>query len=130
MADFTHLETTRERAISLIRDIFIAAEAVPRERDQRKYRSQCMYWFHLYELGDGKDRYESMDYFKLQAAIYELTKLQRKLITFWFYPGRHISYAEALLEFQYETTNYPKFKPRVGMASVKSLGKASSDELK
>ena len=75
-------------------NIFTAVESVPRERDQRKYRSQCMYWFHLCELGDShKINYEPVaDYFRMDEAIYELTKLERKLIAFWFYPGRHLQY--------------------------------------
>ena len=39
MNDLGHLDSRRKLALDLMRKIFIAAESVPRERDQRKYRS-------------------------------------------------------------------------------------------
>lgn len=60
------------------------------------------------------------DYFKLEEAIYELTKLERKLRLFWFYPGRHLTYEEALLDFQYESKNHPKFQPKAGIHGEKN----------
>jgi len=39
MTDLNHLESRRKLALDLIKDVFIAVESVPRERDQRKYRS-------------------------------------------------------------------------------------------
>ncbi len=89
----------RKAALDKIRDIFIAVESVPRERDQRKYRSQCMYWYHCFELGDTNNKVDPIaDHFRYEAAIYEVTKLERKLRAWWFYDGRGITYEEAVLE--------------------------------
>lgn len=88
MTDFAHLESRRKFAIGLIQNIFTALEAVPRHKDQRKYRSQCWYFYHLYELGGPavKANYEVVkDYYQIEEAIMELTKVERKLRAFWFY---------------------------------------------
>ena len=57
-----------------------------------------MYVYHRYELGHNFPtvNYKPFDYYKYQAAIYDLTKLERKLRMFWFYEGRHITYEEAV----------------------------------
>jgi len=75
MSEFSVLEKNRKNAIEMIRNIFAAVEAVPRPKDQRKYRSQCMYVYHKYELGHNfpSDLYHPMDYFKYQAALYDIT---------------------------------------------------------
>ena len=109
MNDLNHLESRRKVALDLIKDVFIAVESVPRERDQRKYRSQCMYWYHVYKL-DGRSKSGRDEYYKYEAAIYEIKKLERKLRAWWFYEGRGITYEEALIEYEHESRDYPKFK--------------------
>ena len=108
MNDLNHLESRRKVALDLIKDVFIAVESVPRERDQRKYRSQCMYWYHVYQL-DGRSKSSRDEYYKYEAAIYEIKKLERKLRAWWFYEGRGITYEEALIEYEHESRDYPKF---------------------
>lgn len=54
------------------------------------------------------------EYYKYEAAIYEIKKIERKLRGWWFYEGRGITYEEALIEYEHETRSYPKFKSRMG----------------
>jgi hypothetical protein len=113
--DFAHLEAKREQAISLMREIYTAVEnGVSRERDRRKYRSQCMYFYHLYRLGDAKSPYQECDYYELDAGLSDLILLKKKLRMFWFYKERkHLSYEEAVQEhLQRETSDCPKFRPK------------------
>ena len=56
-----------------------------------------------------------MDCFRLEEAISRIKKVERKLIAFWFYPSRHLSFEEALIQYQYESKHMPKFKPREKM---------------
>lgn len=56
-----------------------------------------------------------MDLFELEACIYDLKKLERKLRMFWFdYDGRYLRYEDALIEYEYEAGGYPKFRPKEG----------------
>jgi hypothetical protein len=57
-----------------------------------------MYLYHLYELSHDfpNTRCTPMEILKYEAATYELTKLERKLRTFWYYEGRHLSFYEAV----------------------------------
>ena len=82
-----------------------------------------MYFYHLYDLGtkgqSSTNAAKSLkvidpahDYFKIEEAIYELTKLERKLIAFWFYPSRGLSYQEALILHQGDSMNHPEFRPK------------------
>ena len=71
-----------------------------------------MYWYHLYGL-DGRTQSNLTDeYYKYEAAIYEIKKLERKLRMWWFYQGRGITYVEALIEYEHESRDYPKFKSK------------------
>jgi len=70
-----------------------------------------MYWYHLYEL-DGRSSNRADEYYRYEAAIYEIKKLERKLRTWWFYQGRGITYEEALIEYEHESRDYPKFKSK------------------
>ena len=92
-------------------------EGVPRKRDQRKYRSQCMYLYHLYELSHGfpSTNCTPMDFLKYQAATYELTKLDRKLRTFWYYEGRHLSFEEAVNLYTPDALEAPKYRPKLAL---------------
>lgn len=71
-----------------------------------------MYWYHLYELDGRQSKGSEDDYFKYEAAIYEVKKLERKLRAWWFYQGRGITYEEALIEYEHESREYPKFKSK------------------
>ena len=53
-----------------------------------------------------------MDLYKYQTAIYDLTKLERKLRIFWFYEGRHISFEEAVKEHLPDALEAPKFRQK------------------
>ena len=93
----------RKESFELIAEIYKAANSIPRERDQRKYRSQCDYIYN-HQLKN------ETDYIKLEAALYDLNKIKRKLIAFWYYPGRPLAYEEALQMNEYIQMSYPKFK--------------------
>ena len=43
MSDIKHIETKRKEVYSLMQELFIAAEGIARDRDQRKYWSQVLY---------------------------------------------------------------------------------------
>jgi len=48
-----------------------------------------------------------------------LKKIERKLRMFWFYPGRHINYEEAVIEGSIDAESSPKYWPKKGI-EVKS----------
>ena len=118
MSELSSIEGYRKQAIEKIRGIFAAVEAVPRLKDKRKYRSQCMYVYHRYELSHNfsTDRCHPMDLFAYQAAIYDLTKLERKLRMFWFYEGRHISFDQAVNEHMPDALEAPKYRTKRSLA--------------
>jgi hypothetical protein len=74
-----------------------------------------MYLYHLYELSDDfpSNRCTLMEFLKYQAATYELTKLERKLWTFWYYEGRPLSFEEAVNFYTPDALEGPKYRPKV-----------------
>jgi len=82
-----------------------------------------MYVYHLYNLGEKfpSDKYHPMDLYDYEAAIYDLTKIERKLRTFWFYEGRHITFEEAVTEGMINALEAPKFRPKRCLEIPKDL---------
>jgi hypothetical protein len=72
-----------------------------------------MYLYHIYELSHDfhSARCTPMDFLKCQAATYELTKLERKLRTFWYYEGFHLSFEEAVNLYTSDALEAPKYRP-------------------
>ena len=96
-----HIEALRKQTYLQMEELFAATLAVQRERDQRKYRGQVNYIFFQCDLK------RTHDYHNLKEALYELTKLQRKMIGFWFYPGCPLDYQEAVCLYM----KHPLIKP-------------------
>jgi len=63
-----------------VRENYTLAMGVKRKKDQRWYRGQT----YLIE----KNSLRSPCIFKTEQAIYNLTRIQQKMLWFWFYDGQ------------------------------------------